>query len=72
MEALRGWTSGLAVPHYVLDAPGGGGKVPLQPDYVLDTTPTHMIVRNYAGTIHQYPLPLDADSSSVPGATARL
>jgi lysine 2,3-aminomutase len=62
MEALRGWTSGLAVPHYVLDAPGGGGKVPLQPDYVLGTTPTHLVVRNYAGTIHQYPLPLDAAS----------
>ena len=59
IEALRGWTSGLAVPHYVIDAPGGGGKVPLQPDYVQDVTPTHIVLRNYAGTTYQYPLPLD-------------
>jgi lysine 2,3-aminomutase len=59
IEALRGWTSGLAVPHYVIDAPGGGGKVPLQPDYVQDVTATHIVLRNYAGTTYQYPLPLD-------------
>ena len=34
MEALRGWTSGLANPHFVIDAPGGGGKIPLLPEYV--------------------------------------
>ena len=34
IEALRGWTSGLAVPHFVIDAPGGGGKIPLLPEYV--------------------------------------
>jgi lysine 2,3-aminomutase len=59
IEALRGWTSGLAVPHYVIDAPGGGGKIPLQPDYVQDVTPTHIVLRNYAGATYQYPLPLD-------------
>src|SRR2546426_8334233 len=34
IRALRGWTSGLAVPHFVIDAPGGGGKIPLLPEYV--------------------------------------
>ena len=34
MKALRGWTSGLAIPHFVIDAPGGGGKIPLLPEYV--------------------------------------
>ena len=56
MDALRGWTSGLAVPQYVIDAPGGGGKIPLLPNYVREVTATHIVLRNYAGRTFRYPL----------------
>jgi lysine 2,3-aminomutase len=56
IEALRGWTSGLAVPQYVIDAPGGGGKIPLLPNYVREVTATHIVLRNYAGQTYRYPL----------------
>jgi lysine 2,3-aminomutase len=54
---LRGWTSGLGVPHYVIDAPGGGGKIPLLPEYVESLTDTEIVLRNYAGEQYRYPLP---------------
>ncbi len=49
MEALRGWTSGLADPHFVIDAPGGGGKVPLLPEYVVSMTDEEVVLRNFRG-----------------------
>ena len=49
VQALRGWTSGLAVPYYVIDAPGGGGKIPVLPKYVQTITEEHVIMKNYAG-----------------------
>src|SRR6267143_1970262 len=54
IQALRGWTSGLAVPHFVIDAPGGGGKIPLLPEYVVKVTDTEVVLRNYAGKIYRY------------------
>ncbi len=57
IRAIRGWTSGLAVPHFVIDAPGGGGKVPILPEYVQAVTDEEVILRNYAGDIYRYPLP---------------
>jgi lysine 2,3-aminomutase len=54
MDQLRGWTSGMAVPYYVIDAPGGGGKVPLLPSYVLSHDDKKIVVRNYRGTEHTY------------------
>ena len=54
IKALRGWTSGLAVPHFVIDAPGGGGKIPLLPEYVLKVTNDEVILRNYQGRIYRY------------------
>ncbi len=57
ISALRGWTSGLAVPHFVIDAPGGGGKIPLLPEYVQGITPEEVVLRNYAGGEYRYPLP---------------
>src|SRR4029078_8245584 len=47
MQALRRWTSGLSVPHFVIDAPGGGGKVPLLPEYVEEITDDAVTFRNY-------------------------
>jgi lysine 2,3-aminomutase len=57
IRALRGWTSGLAVPHFVIDAPGGGGKIPLLPEYVESITAEEVVLRNYAGEKFRYPLP---------------
>lgn len=55
MEGLRGWTSGMAVPHYVIDAPGGGGKIPIVPSYVQSMTEDQVVLRNYAGETYVYP-----------------
>jgi lysine 2,3-aminomutase len=57
IQTLRGWTSGLAVPHFVIDAPGGGGKIPLLPEYLQAVTEDEVILRNYAGEEYRYPLP---------------
>lgn len=54
MEALRGHTSGFAVPTYVIDAPEGGGKVPILPNYLLSMSDTRVVVRNYEGFITTY------------------
>ncbi len=55
MDALRGWTSGLAVPYYVIDAPGGGGKIPLIPNYLQSIDNDQVVMRNYAGEVYAYP-----------------
>jgi lysine 2,3-aminomutase len=55
MDKLRGHTSGLAIPHYVIDAPGGGGKIPILPQYVLGRSGRDVIVRNYKYEIFTYP-----------------
>ncbi|HSI03248.1 MAG TPA: KamA family radical SAM protein [Myxococcota bacterium] len=54
IRALRGWTSGLAVPHYVVDLPNGGGKVPVQPVYLTSHDGTQMKFVNYAGEAYTY------------------
>jgi lysine 2,3-aminomutase len=59
MRALRGHTSGLAVPTYVIDAPGGGGKVPLLPNSVLRMDERQVILQNYEGKLFRYPLPAE-------------
>jgi len=51
MEGMRGHTSGLAIPTFVVDLPEGGGKVPLQPNYVLSQTEDEWILRNYQGRV---------------------
>ncbi|MCI0438373.1 MAG: KamA family radical SAM protein [Chloroflexi bacterium] len=54
IEGMRGHTSGLGVPTFVVDVPGGGGKIPLQPNYVLSWTEDEIILRNYEGLIFRY------------------
>lgn len=54
VEALRGHTSGLAIPHFVIDAPGGGGKIPLLPNYVLHMDEEKIILRNYQNKVYSY------------------
>ena len=65
MEALRGWTSGLAVPQFVIDAPGGGGKIPLLPNYVQAVEEREIVLRNYAGDSYRYPLVPDDGATRV-------
>ncbi len=57
IEKLRGYTTGYAVPTYVVDAPGGGGKIPLQPDYVVSRGKGKIALRNYEGKIFEYSEP---------------
>jgi lysine 2,3-aminomutase len=55
MAQLRGHTTGYAVPQYVIDAPGGGGKVPVNPEYILSHNADRVLLRNYEGQIFEYP-----------------
>jgi len=62
IEGLRGHTSGYAVPHFVIDAPGGGGKIPLLPNYVIGREGDHLFIRNYRGDVYRYPDPIPRPS----------
>jgi len=55
ISQLRGHTTGYAVPQYVIDAPGGGGKIPVGPEYVIGYEGSNLLLRNYEGKIFQYP-----------------
>ncbi len=57
IESLRGHTSGLCVPTYVVDAPGGGGKIPVMPNYIISQMPGRVVLRNYEGFITAYTEP---------------
>jgi len=59
IEGLRGHTTGFAVPQFIVDAPGGGGKVPLGPNYLISMSDHKIILRNYEGYITAYEEPLD-------------
>jgi lysine 2,3-aminomutase len=56
IQGLRGHTTGYAVPQYVIDAPGGGGKVPMNPEYIEKISDEEIVFRNYEGKVFRYPL----------------
>jgi len=58
MEGLRGHTTGYTIPQYVIDGPGGGGKIPINPQYIKEMTPEKVVLRNYEGKEFIYPEPL--------------
>lgn len=62
IENLRGHTSGFAVPTFVVDAPGGGGKIPVMPNYVISQSDHKLILRNYEGIVTTYTQPKDTFS----------
>ncbi len=64
IQGLRGHTSGYAVPTYAIDAPGGGGKIPLLPDYLVGREGDHLVLKNYEGRIFYYPDPCPGQSHS--------
>ena len=59
IEGLRGHTSGLCVPTFVVDAPGGGGKIPVMPDYTISQGNSRVVLRNFEGVITTYDEPTD-------------
>lgn len=63
IEGMRGHTSGLAIPTFVVDVPGGGGKIPLQPNYVLSWTDDQLLLRNYERKVFEYRNPRPATTS---------
>jgi lysine 2,3-aminomutase len=64
IEGLRGHTTGYAIPQFVIDGPGGGGKIPINPNYLIDTAPGRVTLRNFEGNIFEYP-----DPTPIPAAT---
>lgn len=62
IEYLRGHTSGLAVPYFIVDAPGGGGKIPVMPNYIVSRGDRRVILRNYEGVLTTYTEPDDNQS----------
>lgn len=71
MEGLRGYTSGFCIPTFVIDAPGGGGKIPVMPQYVISQSPTKVVLRNYEGVITTYVEPqyIDEEENNNPKET---
>jgi lysine 2,3-aminomutase len=63
MDGLRGWMSGMAMPQLVIDAPGGGGKIPIGPEYLQRLGPKEVELRNYRGLHVTYPQPVEKDPS---------
>lgn len=55
IRGLRGFTSGMCIPQFVIDAPNGGGKVPINPDYIIDVTDDYLEFVNFQGNHHRYP-----------------
>jgi len=75
IRALQGHTSGMAVPHFVIDAPGGGGKIPiLPPDYLLHLDEDGAVLKNYENKTFRYPQPQNGTSRELPmvGASPSL
>jgi len=60
---LRGYTTGFAVPLYVIDAPGGGGKIPIMPEYVIGRDGDNLVMRNYEGKVYRYFDPIGRPNS---------
>ncbi len=61
MDGLRGWMSGMAMPQLVIDAPGGGGKIPIGPEYLKELGDSEVTLRNYRGLTVRYPQPREKD-----------
>lgn len=57
MKSIQGFMSGLCVPHFVIDSPGGGGKIPILPQYIQEITPEKIVLCNYKGEEYEYPNP---------------
>ncbi len=72
IEGLRGHTSGYAVPQYIIDAPGGGGKIPVSPQYLISQAPGKVVLRNYEGFITTYTEAGDYDPEAIKAWEAKV
>jgi lysine 2,3-aminomutase len=73
LERLRGYTSGYAVPSYVIDAPGGGGKIPISPNYIISQEKGVFTLRNYEGKIYKYHEPRQIpETTSLPSKNSKV
>lgn len=72
IEGLRGHTSGYAVPQYIIDAPGGGGKIPVAPQYLISQAPGKVVLRNYEGFITSYTEAGDYDPNAIKAWEAKV
>lgn len=72
IEGLRGHTSGYAVPTYVIDAPGGGGKIPVSPQYLISQSPGKVVLRNFEGYITTYTEPTSYDPATIRDWEAKI
>jgi lysine 2,3-aminomutase len=72
IEGLRGFTTGYAVPSYVIDAPGGGGKIPLLPEYYAGREGDQVLLKNYQGEIYRYPDPVQQPDTDPQGELVKL
>ena len=68
IRSLRGHTTGYSIPQFVIDAPGGGGKIPINPDYVKEITNEAIVMRNFNGDEYRYPLTNAAQVEKDPNA----
>ena len=68
IENLRGHTTGLGVPTFVVDAPGGGGKIPVMPQYLVSQSPTRVVLRNFEGGVYAYTEPKRTVDPDIPCA----
>jgi lysine 2,3-aminomutase len=65
IEGLRGHTTGYAIPQFVIDGPGGGGKIPINPDYVVERSAGKITLRNYEGGVFYYPDPTPPSAAAI-------
>ena len=65
IEGLRGHTTGYAVPQFVIDGPGGGGKIPINPNYLVDSDPGSVTLRNFEGKLFEYPNPSEIPAAAM-------
>jgi lysine 2,3-aminomutase len=72
IEGLRGHTSGFAVPTYAIDAPGGGGKIPVSPQYLISQSPGKVVLRNFEGYITSYTEATDYDPEAIKAWEAKF
>jgi lysine 2,3-aminomutase len=68
IQSLRGHTTGYSIPQFVIDAPGGGGKIPINPEYIKEITDDSIVMRNFSGDEYRYPLvegaPVEKDANA--------
>lgn len=72
IRSLRGHTTGYAIPQFVIDAPGGGGKIPVNPEYIEEITDEAIVLRNYEGRTFRYPLKPGIPAENLSELTAAI